>query len=100
MVISGSYLSNKITFSGENVQFSNLIVDPELLINTSGSFVANDLKFANGRVTLMTVSGTGNTNINGVLSQGANAGSLVKSNTGTLTLAGVNTYAGGTTING
>ncbi|MEG2248173.1 MAG: autotransporter-associated beta strand repeat-containing protein, partial [Akkermansia sp.] len=95
-----SYFSNKITFSGENMQFSNLIVDPELLINTSGSFVANDLKFANGRVTLMTVSGTGNTNINGVLSQGANAGSLVKSNTGTLTLAGVNTYAGGTTING
>ncbi|MEG1741150.1 MAG: autotransporter-associated beta strand repeat-containing protein, partial [Akkermansia sp.] len=95
-----SYLSNKITFSGENVQFSNLIVDPELLINTSGSFVANDLKFANGRVTLMTVSGTGNTNINGVLSQGGFAGSLVKSNTGTLTLAGVNTYAGGTTING
>ncbi|MEG1260232.1 MAG: GDSL-type esterase/lipase family protein, partial [Akkermansia sp.] len=44
--INESYLSNKITLSGANMQFSNLRVDAELLINTSGSFVANDLKFA------------------------------------------------------
>ena len=44
----------------------------------------------------LTVTGTGNTIISGVL--GGGAGSLTKSGAGTLTLSGANTYTGTTTI--
>jgi len=44
----------------------------------------------------LTVSGTGANEISGAMS---GAGALVKSNAGTLTLGGANTYAGGTTVN-
>ncbi|MEG0334546.1 MAG: GDSL-type esterase/lipase family protein, partial [Akkermansia sp.] len=81
LTIGNEWHVGNFTFTGSNIALSNLSVDiSNFTINTSGSFVSNDLNFANGRATLMTVSGTGNTSINGVLSQGANAGSLVKSN--------------------
>ncbi len=44
----------------------------------------------------LTVTGTGNTNISGVI--GTGTGSLTKTGTGILTLTGTNTYSGGTTL--
>ncbi len=44
----------------------------------------------------LTLGGTGNTNISGVI--GTGTGSLSMTGTGTLTLSGANTYSGGTTL--
>src|ERR1019366_7932438 len=47
----------------------------------------------------LTVSGTGNTNIGGVIANGGSAaGNLTMAGSGTLTLSGANTYTGTTTI--
>ena len=46
---------------------------------------------------LLTVTGAGNTTINGIL--GSGAGGITKSGTGTLTLGGANTYTGATAVN-
>ena len=47
---------------------------------------------------LLTVGGTGNTTIAGII--GAGAGGITKTGTGTLTLSGVNTYTGATSVLG
>ena len=46
----------------------------------------------------LTIAGSGNTSISGVLGVAGGSGSLTMSGTGTLTLAGVNNYTGGTTL--
>lgn len=43
----------------------------------------------------LTINGTGNTTISGIIS---NSGTLTKSGTGTLTLSGINTYSGTTSV--
>ena len=48
----------------------------------------------------LTVSGSHNTAISGVIDEFTGAGSLIKSGSGTLTLSGVNCYTGGTSISG
>jgi autotransporter-associated beta strand protein len=48
----------------------------------------------------LTVTGTGNLTFSGILSGTGATSDLLKSGSGTLILNGVNTYAGGTTING
>jgi autotransporter-associated beta strand protein len=59
-----------------------------------GSYVTNG---TNGASTL-TIGGPGNTVFSGILGNGS--GGLVKNGTGTLTLRGLNTFTGGTTVNG
>lgn len=48
----------------------------------------------------LTIDWDGTLTLNGILSDGTSPGSLVKNGTGTLLLSGVNTFTGGTTING
>ena len=50
-----------------------------------------------GATRTLTVAGSGNTAIGGVI--GTTSGALVKNGTGTLTLGGANTYTGTTTVN-
>ncbi|MFO1522428.1 MAG: autotransporter-associated beta strand repeat-containing protein [Kiritimatiellia bacterium] len=63
--------------------------------NNSGNALTVNGAVTNGAGTL-TVAGTGNTTINGSL--GGGAGGLVKTGAGVLTMAGVNTYTGTTTV--
>ena len=74
-----------------------------LTVNNSGNTILNgtfDLTAANSTRPL-TIAGSGNVTMNGVISEssvGANAvGALTKSDNGTLTLTGANTYNGPTT---
>ena len=64
-------------------------------LNNSASLFTVAGNVNNGANTL-TVDGNGATSISGVISNGA----LTKTGTGTLTLGGVNTYAGATTVTG
>ena len=64
--------------------------------NSANTFtVVNDV--TNG-ANLLTIAGSGNAAISGVI--GSGAGGLSKSGSGTLTLSGANTYTGATTVNG
>lgn len=102
-------LGGNNTFTGSNnIQFSGTVTA------TGSRTVTNNLSGANltlsGPVNLssnatsntVTVAGTGNTSITGVIANGgtATASKLTKSGNGTLTLTNANTYAGVTTISG
>jgi autotransporter-associated beta strand protein len=63
--------------------------------NNSASLLTVSGDVTNGG-NLLTVSGTGNTAISGII--GAGAGGLTKSGTGTVTLSNTNTYTGQTTV--
>ena len=63
------------------------------LLTFAGPFTLNT-----GTADVLTVGGTGNVTISGVIGSGASA--LTKTGAGTLTLSGVNTYAGLTTLSG
>jgi autotransporter-associated beta strand protein len=65
------------------------------LNNSSNLFTVSGAVNNNG--VALTIDGSGNTAISGVVSK---AGSLIKAGTGTLTLSGANTYTGGTNIDG
>ncbi len=62
--------------------------------NSAGSLTVNGTVDTEGKV--LTVSGDGATTINGAI---GDAGSLIKNGVGILTLAGGNSYSGGTTVN-
>jgi autotransporter-associated beta strand protein len=92
--LSGSNtLSGGLNFSATGGSFVNLL-------STAGSLVLG------GDLTAVNVTGTrnfhftgsGNMTANGVISNGSATVGVVKSGAGTLTLAGANTYTGGTTI--
>jgi autotransporter-associated beta strand protein len=63
-------------------------------INSAGTLTLSG-DVSGGEV--LTVGGTGDTIISGIITTGANT--LTKDGTGTLTLSGANTYSGGTAIN-
>ncbi len=67
-----------------------------LLSGSSGALITTG---SNASIDL-TVSGTGSSTYAGVISNGAGTVGLAKADTGTLTLAGLNTYSGATAING
>jgi fibronectin-binding autotransporter adhesin len=66
-------------------------------LNDSGSLLTVSGNIDNG-ANLLTVGGSGNTTLSGII--GAGTGGLRKLGSGTLTLSRANTYSGGTTING
>lgn len=100
-------LGGNNSFTGSNnVEFSGSVTE------TGSRTITNNISNANltlsGGVSLsnsatnrtLTVTGSGNTLINSVISNGASsASSLIKDGGGILTLTGTNIYSGGTTIN-
>ncbi|CAN5397481.1 hypothetical protein BH10PLA1_BH10PLA1_01190 [soil metagenome] len=70
--------------------------------NAAGLFTVNGtITGAASLVGNLTVAGTGNTTLGGIIANGASSGNigLIKSGTGKLILGAVNTYTGGTTVN-
>ena len=64
--------------------------------NSSSSLLTVSGNVSNS-ANLLTIAGSGNTSISGVIGNGS--GGLTMNSTGTLTLSGTNTYTGATTIN-
>ncbi len=64
--------------------------------NSSGNLLTIGAVDTNNKA--LTINGTGNTTISGVISNSAGSGMITKAGTGTLILSGSNTYKGTTTI--
>lgn len=73
------------------------LASPNTWTNNSASLFSVGGNIANG-ANLLTVDGSGNTTISGIL--GGATGGLTKTGAGTLTLSNANTYTGNTTISG
>ena len=89
-------LKHEATLSG------NIFLDADATVsedNAGGLLVLSGAQLDLKNQT-MTVTGSGDTTISGVLQQSTGAGRLTKSGTGVLTLNGANSYTGATSING
>jgi len=79
-------------------------LNPDLILGTSQTWTNDSasLYTVNGSVSngasTLTLTGTGDTLLNGVLGNGA--GGLIKNGSGTLTVTNINTYTGDTFLNG
>src|SRR5205823_952776 len=86
--------------SGTATESGNIFLDADLTVTNGGagslvlSGAIQDLKNQT-----MTVTGSGNTTISGQFTNSTGSGKLIKNGSGTLTLSGVNTNSGTTTIN-
>jgi fibronectin-binding autotransporter adhesin len=114
LTLAGSTI-NGVASRGILVDNSNaftLTITAPLQVGSSQTWINNsgNLLIVSGAVALssnnntrtLTVDGSGNTAITGIMSngpQGNSVGALTKAGTGTLTLSGVNTYTGTTTVN-
>src|ERR1043166_740198 len=96
---SGQRTLSMNSTTGTATASGNLFLDADLAVSSTSS---GTLVLSGGTLDLknqtMTVSGSGNTTLSGVLQQSTGSGKLTKSGTGTLTLSGNNTYSGGTTL--
>lgn len=103
---------NTITLAGDVVNSSNRTqtINSGLLLASNSTFTAafGDLTIggaiglsSNATARTLTISGTQNSTVSGVISDGAApGGSVVKTGTGTLTLGGNNSFTGGFLHNG
>lgn len=89
LVLSNAVNHGALAVNGGTFRFPPALVVNGTLSGTGGTIDTGDAS------SVLTVNQPTNTTFAGVLS---NAGSLVKSGNGTLTLSGVNTYSGGTTV--
>jgi hypothetical protein len=91
-----------LTFSGlNNNSFGNTITGLNIINVVGGANVAmnslNGYSFANGSIN---VDGSSTLNIIGAITDGSGQSSIGKIGSGSLTLSGVNSYTGATTVNG
>lgn len=100
LFIVGSHdlnIGGVVTVSGGNKTIQNNLTGASLLM-LSGTVKLQEDAASIGR--MLFISGNGDTTISGTIVNGgvSGAGSLAKLGTGTLTLLGVNTYTGSTTV--
>ena len=84
----------QLTFTN-NAKFGITLAASQTWINNSSNLFSVGAPVTNG-ANLLTISGTGNTTISGVI--GGGSGGLTKAGGATLTLTGTNTYTGLTNI--
>lgn len=92
--------SSALQFDGT---FGNLSADRTITVNNSATTTFDDINISSSATNrTLTIAGTGNTVISGVIANGSTstASGITKSGAGILTLSGNNTYAGDTNING
>ena len=77
-----------------------VIFDGATFAVTANATFANTHAFSIAGSSTFDVAAGTTTTIQGVISNGASTGNLVKADTGTLLLSGTNTYSGTTTVNG
>jgi autotransporter-associated beta strand protein len=84
--VAGATVASSISLS------SNLLITN----NSNQTLTISGAIAANGHT--ITVAGSGNVVISGIISNGTGSGAVVQTASGTLTLSGSNTYTGGTTV--
>ncbi len=94
---SGIFVSQTTGTATQTVN-SNLVANNAINIqnNTTSALNLNGTLDTKGNA--ITFNGSGATNLAGIISNSTGSGSIIQSGTGTTTLSGANTYAGGTTI--
>jgi autotransporter-associated beta strand protein len=98
-VVSGS---GAVTLgNATNVMNVGLAASQTWVNNSASPFtVLNGISLTNAGAQTLTVGGTGNTLLSGIVADGAGALALAKTGAGTLTLGGANTFTGTTNIAG
>ncbi|MBM3431838.1 MAG: T9SS type A sorting domain-containing protein [Bacteroidetes bacterium] len=100
---AGGTINVDAGFSNEDASVNTHTFNVSLALGGSCTFNANNGTFTFTSTFLLntyTATFSGNNSISGIISESGGPGSIVKSNSGTLTLSGANTYTGSTTVSG
>jgi len=107
LAINGGVLDNTSGSAKTLSASPTVLLNGDFTFSTSGATTANDLNLGTGAASLgpaagtartITVNGSSTLTIGGAIADGTTATGITKAGTGTLALAGTNTFSGATTV--